>query len=281
MASFKKILCPVDFSDSSKQAFSFAKRLAEAFNAKLHVLHVTPKPPEYYAYLVPEYGVYAPRMEEGIEERMNSFLEDWKGAYQKFVRVGTPYKNVLRMAEHDKYDLIVMGAKGVSPLAPMLVGGTAERVVRGARCPVITVREKPDATIDRVLFCTDLSEDSLKAGPYATTIAEKFGATLYLLHVIELGEPHNEAMYHKLEEQLLKKLKVTGKAKALTVKKMVRRNLEAGMEISNFAREEKIDLVVMTTHGRGGLSRLLLGSVAEKVIRFAPCPVMTVRVKKT
>jgi nucleotide-binding universal stress UspA family protein len=280
MAELKRILCPIDFSNHSQQAFAHARRLAEAFNAKLHVLHVTPPPPEYYNYLLPDYEGFSHQKSPGAEERMNSFLGDSQDDHKKIIETGTPYKAILRLAKRGKYDLIVMGAKGVSPLAPMLIGGTAERVVRGARCPVITVRERPHTKIERVLFPTDLSDDSLKAARHATAIAENFKATLYMLHVIELGDPHDEAMYNRLEEKLLKKMKLKGKAQDLEVKKLVRRNMEAGYEIADFAREENIDLIVMTTHGRSGVSRLLMGSVAEKVVRIAPCPVMTVRVKE-
>jgi nucleotide-binding universal stress UspA family protein len=184
------------------------------------------------------------------------------------------------MGKKGKYDLIVMGAKGVSPLAPMLIGGTADRVVRGARCPVITVRNHPEFRISRVLFPTDFSNESLRAGRQAARMAERFGATLYLLHVIELGDPHDEAMFKRLEEKVIKKMRLGEKIKGVEVKKVVRRNIEAGAEIAVFAKEENIDLIVMTTHGRSGVSRLLLGSVAEKVVHLAPCPVMTVRVKK-
>jgi nucleotide-binding universal stress UspA family protein len=280
MAEIKRILCPVDFSDSSKQAFGYARQLSESFKAKLHVLHVAPEPPEYYNYLLPEYEGFSHQKQPSAEERMNSFLADWKGDFRKEIRLGAPYKEILRMGKKGKYDFIVMGAKGVSPLSPMLIGGTAERVVRGARCPVITVRERPHDKIARVLFPTDLSKESLRAGRQAAFVAEQFGATLYVLHVIELGDPHDEAMYERLEKKLLKKMKLGGKAKGVEVKKAVRRNIAAGYEIADFAKAENIDLIVMTTHGRSGVSRILLGSVAEKVVRLASCPVMTVRVKK-
>lgn len=280
MAEVKRILCPVDFSDSSKQAFAYAKQLSENFKAKLHILHVAPEPPEYYNYLLPEYEGFSHQKQPSAEERMNSFLADWKSDYRKEIRTGTPYKEILRMGKKVKYDLIVMGAKGVSPLTPRLVGGTADRVVRGARCPVITVRNHPEFKISRVLFPTDFSTESLRAGRQAARMAEQFGATLYILHVIELGDPHDEAMFKRLEGKLLKKMKLGEKIKGVEVKKAVRRNIEAGAEIAVFAKEENIDLIVMTTHGRSGVSRILLGSVAEKVVHLAPCPVMTVRVKK-
>ncbi|MCI0697213.1 universal stress protein [candidate division KSB1 bacterium] len=280
MAEIKRILCPIDFSESSKQAFAYARQLSENFKAKLHILHVAPEPPEYYNYLLPEYEGFSHQKQPGAEERMNSFLADWKSDYRKEIRTGAPYKEILRMGKKVKYDLIVMGAKGVSPLAPMLVGGTADRVVRGARCPVITVRNHPEFKISRLLFPTDFSTESLRASRRAARMAERFGATLYLLHVIELGDPHDEAMFKRLEEKLIKKIKLGEKIKGVEVKKVVRRNIEAGAEIAVFAKEENIDLIVMTTHGRSGVSRILLGSVAEKVVHLAPCPVMTVRVKK-
>ena len=280
MAEVKRILCPIDFSDSSKQAFAYAKQLSESFKAKLHLLHVAPEPPEYYNYLLPEYEGFSHQKLPGAEERMNSFLADWKGDYRKEIRTGTPYKEILRMSKKGKYDLIVMGARGVSPLAPMLIGGTADRVVRGARCPVITVRNHPEFRISRVLFPTDFSNESLRAGRQAARLAAQFGAVLYFLHVIELGDPHDEAKFKRLEEKLIKKMKLGEKVKGVEVKKVVRRNIEAGAEIAVFAKEENVDLIVMTTHGRSGVSRLLLGSVAEKVVHLAPCPVMTMRVKK-
>jgi len=144
--------------------------------------------------------------------------------------------------------------------------------------------------IKKVLVPVDFSKDSLRAAEYAKNFAAPFGAQLVLLHVIEpiyyaspadmyaaspnlalLIEEQRKAAQAQLE-QLAQKLSGQG-AKVQTVLK----NGSPAQVIADTAKRIKADLIVMATHGRTGLAHVLLGSVAERVVRLATCPVLTVR----
>ncbi len=141
----------------------------------------------------------------------------------------------------------------------------------------------------RILVPTDFSKHSANALRYAVALAEKFGAELHLLHVVQdlavfvpdavSGAtpvvPPVEQLTAAVREALDRVVRENG-LERFTVCRDVREGAPF-QEIIRFAREKEIDLIVMGTHGRGGLAHVLLGSVSERVVRKSPCPVLTVR----
>jgi len=141
----------------------------------------------------------------------------------------------------------------------------------------------------RILVPTDFSKHSENALAYATAFAEKFDAELYLLHVVQdlalfvpeavtaapVAAPPVEQLSAAVREALDRVID-NHQLRRFTVHAEVREG-SPFYEIVRFAKEQEIDLVIMGTHGRTGLIHVLLGSVAEKVVRKAPCPVLTVR----
>ena len=284
LPSFKKILCPVDLSDASAAAFRYAQAVREKFAGKLSVLHVVPAPAEYYNTIMPEYATFVSRAQRTAEAQLNSFTADWKGRFEKVILTGKGYYEILRYARREKAGLVVLGAKGISPIVPLLMGGTAERVIREAPCPVLTVRQPaPPFQLRKILFPVDFSKEGMRAAPYALTLAQKFKATIYLLHVVELlegeGAEVEDFVSGKYFEALQKKLiaKLGSGFKRVKVEKVVQRYIDAGHYICRFAEEQGMDLIVMATHGRRRLARLVVGSIAEKVVRNSVVPVLTVR----
>lgn len=142
-------------------------------------------------------------------------------------------------------------------------------------------------TIRKILVPTDLSELSVAAVDYATSLAEKYGAKIYMLYVIEVEPRHglppvdgySERVRAAREEEGKKELHrfVHWKVKETGDVIEVVRGGKAQTEICRFAKEEGIDLIVMATHGRTGLAHVLMGSVAERVVRTSGVPVMTVK----
>ncbi|MGO9013930.1 MAG: universal stress protein [Dissulfurispiraceae bacterium] len=140
----------------------------------------------------------------------------------------------------------------------------------------------------RILFPTDFSEGALYALPYALDMAKSCNAKLYMIHVIYdvatasgLYVPHVsfDEMYKDLGKSAQKELEKFG-CEELKDLKDVEYTVLRGIpydEILKFAKEKNIDIIVIGTHGRKGLDRFLFGSTAEKVVRYAPCPVLTVR----
>ncbi|BCB95506.1 universal stress protein [Dissulfurispira thermophila] len=145
--------------------------------------------------------------------------------------------------------------------------------------------------IKKILFPTDFSEGALNALPYAVDLAKSYGAKLYMLHVIYdiatasgLYVPHIsvDEMYKELDASARKELEKFGVDKRMDIKD-VEYTVIRGIpyeEILKFASEKNIDLIVIGTHGRKGLDRVLFGSTAERVVRNASCPVLTVREPK-
>jgi nucleotide-binding universal stress UspA family protein len=140
----------------------------------------------------------------------------------------------------------------------------------------------------KILFATDFSEGSSNALPYAIDLAKQYGAKLYLIHVLyDVAKtagwyvPHASideiyADMKKAAEAELAKTFIEGMQDLTDIKRLVLTGIPHE-EITKFAAEEKIDLIVLGTHGRRGLDRMLFGSTAEQVVRNASCPVLSVR----
>jgi nucleotide-binding universal stress UspA family protein len=144
-------------------------------------------------------------------------------------------------------------------------------------------------TVQKILFPTDFSEASQVAVPYVKKMCELFNASLHVVHVIEpvlqpadfawvtINYPEMQQRREAaLREGLAKLLRDTGLTQPAPVTALMQGN--AAHEIARYAKEHAIDMIVMATHGHTGLTHLLLGSTAERVVRQAPCPVLTVKV---
>ncbi len=145
-AEWKRICCPIDFSDASRAAMEVAADLARRFEADLMLLHAYPIP----GYTFPDGSVVAsPKMMQDLADQAQKHLEEWRLEAEKLVgaprvtsekAVGEPAAEILEAARDARADLIVMGTHGRTGLEHALMGSIAERVVRRALCPVLTVR---------------------------------------------------------------------------------------------------------------------------------------------
>ena len=147
MLSIKTVLVPTDFSDASESALNYGKAMAEAFGASLHVLHVM-EDLLAHAWAAEVYVASMPNLRDEIEresrQRLGTMLtpEDVKRLRAEIALVaGNPFIEIIRYAKANNIDLIVMGTHGRGPIAHMLLGSVAEKVVRKSPCPVLTVRE--------------------------------------------------------------------------------------------------------------------------------------------
>ncbi|MBJ6723212.1 universal stress protein [Geomesophilobacter sediminis] len=145
MPNFARILFATDFSESSEHAFSYALSLARQFESHLTILHVINEPVDLRGFYVPHVSFenLEKEIHEGAEKMLTKFcathLGDFKN-YETLIVTGIPYEEILKRAELEKASLIVLGTQGRSGIDHLLFGSTAERVVRKAACPVVTVR---------------------------------------------------------------------------------------------------------------------------------------------
>jgi len=215
------------------------------------------------------------------------------------VATGIPSEEVINAARAEDSDLIVVGTRGKTGLAHVLLGSTAERVIRGASCPVLAVRTeeagKEDEgvlsrpiTLERILVPVDFSDCSLAALEYAAMVAQQAGASLTLLHVLEpvsygldfdLGHFRSREDVRESWTKRLEELASCHRHSNMPIEYRLRGGFPSD-SILDSAQTLPCDLIVMGTHGRRGISHTISGSVAEAVLRKAHCPVIAVRSPK-
>jgi len=144
MQPFERILTAIDFSDNSGYAFDYALSLARQFNAELTLLHVINEPVDLRGFYVPHisFEELEKEIETGAKSMMEEFCREKLGDYKKVktsIVSGTPFEEIIRTATDMNASLIVMGTHGRTGLDHIIFGSTAERVVRSASCPVLTV----------------------------------------------------------------------------------------------------------------------------------------------
>lgn len=281
---FKKILCPVDFSTGSQQALRQAAWLAREADAELVLAHVWYLP----TLAVAKMPVLPPDSVQAIiDDEERALVEAAAEAARLGVQrvettflTGVPWRELIELARGDTaIDLVVIGTHGRTGLDRVLLGSVAERVIRQAPCPVLAVPARGEVSAFRHVLCpVDLSERSREAMALAAELATAHGAALTLLHVIEApvrfsGEPHVEGFAEVLDKhgtQLLEAWANELRARSSTPVTVRWRIGSPGSQVlAALDADRTVDLVVMASHGRTGLRRALLGSVAEKVVRHA------------
>ena len=291
------VLLATDCSVEARRAQETAIFLAKACQAELGILSVLEAPPG----MDPEYQVnqvYLEQLRKDVRKQMDLLARE-AGAQGVTVKaeivVGMPSQQINEAARTRKSDLVVMGTRGRTGLAHVLLGSTAEGVVRGAPCPVLTVRSvsdrgrpAPAIQVTHILVPVDFSDCSLEALEYTVQAAKVFAASVTILHVVEpasygldftLSHAGDEQKARAALEQRLEELAALFQGQGIVAHARLQSGAPGGA-ITDTARAVNADLIVMGTHGRRGFSHLVSGSVAEAVLRQAPCPVLTVKSPK-
>jgi nucleotide-binding universal stress UspA family protein len=286
------ILHPTDFSAHADRAFALACSLARASGSRLLVLHVAPIPQLYTK------RHYREEMEAALRRYQAPDAAVETGWH---LLAGEAAPEILWLAREIRCTLIVMGTQGQKGLARLLMGSVAEHIVRHAPCPVVTVKALPSqpppgtevpseaasqipaaVPIQTILHPTDFSERCEAAFQVACSLAKGHAARVIVVHVPEPvaapagmapAPPLPEGHRGGLEERLCR---FQLSAPEVRVECRVEEG-EPASGIVSAAQATGSDLIVMGTHGRTGLGRLLMGSVAENVLRTTPCPVVTVK----
>ena len=289
-----RLLLATDCSKEAARAQEVAVFLAKACRAGLDILSVLEAPPG----MDPDYQVnqvYLEQLRKEAGKVVDRVVGEAGGCgVETKVEIlrGIPAQQINETALALKSDLVVMGTRGRTGLAHVLLGSTAEGVVRGAPCPVLTVRSvapgHPPVRVTRILMPVDFSDCSLEAMEYAVQAAKEFAASVTILHVIEpasygldftLSHAGDAKRTTEALDKRLGEFTALFKGQGLTAQHQLRSGAP-GAEIPEVARVVDADLIVMGTHGRRGFSHLVSGSVAEAVLRHAPCPVLTVKSPK-
>lgn len=280
MPDFNRILFPTDFSETARRALPYAAYLAARHGAALTILHVRPPGEGGDADPEAELDVCRETAARQFDVRMQDVPET---RIERELRSGASVDEVVvAEAEEQNADLIVMGTARRHGLANLFPQSTTVRVVRKAPCPVVTLlgdTAMEPAPLDRILVPTDFSDPADHALRYARELAGRDGAEILPVHVIEeLTVP----LVYDVDVAPLDTEDVRRRARSAMQEEAETKRVRVvsghpGRRIVEVADEEDVDLIVIATHGRSGLSRVVLGSVAETVIRQAHCPVLTLR----
>lgn len=281
MLRWKKILVATDFSPPAAVALRSAESLAREARAELVVVHVVEP-------ITPGYSTRGSTLgfadiETASERKAHATLEKIVAASHKrgirvqaVLRVGKPWMEILEVAREHGVEAICLGNSGRSLFERLLLGSTAENVVRRSSLPVLVTRDRPLGKVRRVLVPTAFDAGSKQALQVAREAFPE-RTSIAALHVtvpvsvfdpmVGVLVPDEAGTTEELRDYLGKK--ALGRAR-LEVR--VASDLTSG--VLDYGEEKKADLIVISTHGRHGLTRALLGSTAEKIVRYADRPVL-------
>lgn len=294
MLNIKKILFPTDFSACAERAFTHAGEIATLFDAEIHAFHTRIKQADEYPALQ---HVLADLEEEDISSSSaaEQVIHPPKANHDLIIQADATDSSacnaILEYSEKHDIDLIVMGSHGRRGPRRLFLGSTAECVIRNAHCPVLTLRNEASTleknTIKHILIPMDFSSFSIEALRYANELARLWNAKISLVHAIEETiipvvygvEAMSFTSTMPLKDKSNKELKILADE---YLDDDLERDIHTlignpANEITYYAEQNAVDLILLASHGLTGFKRFLLGSVAEKLNRKAPCAVMTIK----
>jgi nucleotide-binding universal stress UspA family protein len=297
-----RLLVPLDGSPLAEQALPYARALATA-ETQIILLEVVPWADEIRTVLgklIATAAEVQEAYEASAREELEAARKQWLGDRQNVtieVAAGDPAEQILWAAERHAVDLIVMASHGRGALGRWTFGSVADRIARASTIPVMIIHPKDTAAqpttqaqIQRIVLLTDGSSLSLQAIPMAAMLAKTLNLPVHVLRALDPATVVSRApvplapLPHSLYEDILSQIKTDAEN---GVKAVVEHVAALGITASGDVLEGPpsptllgallpTDIVVLTSHGRTGLRRWLLGSIAEKVIRNGVAPVVLV-----
>lgn len=285
---FHKIVCAIDFSPGSDAAVQTAARIADEHGAELvlaHAWYVAPASASLDHSLIRQIANEAERVLEATRKLVAAAGSTRVSAK---LLVGVPWHALVELAEHElDIDLLVLGARGRTGLARFLLGSVSEKVLRHAPCSVLIVRPgTPPTPFAHAAVAIDFSVDAEHATELASALVEPSGE-ITLIHATE--SPTSEvrdssiaALVRDLADGANQRLEVAAdelrqRASARVTTTLIDGRSPGARLVEAIESDPTLDLVITGSHGRTGIRRVLLGSVAERIARHTAIPVLVSR----
>ena len=293
----RRILCTTDLSDFSNQTLAYGIGLAKAFEAKLFICHVVDLP---FATIYGEVHFVPLEVQsqslESAEGQLAALMADATVPWEPLVTIGHTADEIQRLAVEHRIDLAISATHGRSGLKRFVLGSVTERLMRALSCPLLVIRDPalpaPDKALqsirfERILVGCDFSEDAEAAFRYGLSLAQEFEAELHLVHVLEPpvytdwfkagvvpGIDFDPDLQQRAAEKLNRMVPSEARHWCTPVVSVLTGRPFA--EIVAYARSRHTDLIVLGMRGYGLMETLFLGSTTDRVVRHAPCPVLSV-----
>lgn len=286
----KKILVPTDFSEQAGYALDFAYQIALKSTAEIILINVVDYPglSSVWGGGMNVIGGAEPPLDNLDESFINNLLtrsrdemanmvkklNDGSVKITQLVEVGNPYFIIAEKIEQEQVNLVIMGTKGATGLEEVLIGSNTERVVRHAKCPVITIKKKRDFTkIHNIAFASNFDGDQSHVVEELFKLQDIFQAKL---HLVKINTPNN----FESNRGILKEMKAFVERYGIENYTLnIYNDYIEEDGIIYFAEDIEADMIALATHGRTGLMHLLSGSIAEDIVNHAKRPVWTCRLK--
>jgi nucleotide-binding universal stress UspA family protein len=294
---FRSIICATDFSDYSNRTIAYGAAIAREYGAKLYACHVIDLSGVaiYGEFQLDPVGQQL-RVRQEANSQLEEILEPYRIDCEPLITVGQPAAEIARIVEEKDIDLVITATRGHAGLKRLLLGSVTQRLMRTLPCPLLAIHspeqagsgpETADVRFKKVLIGCDFSEDSLLALDYGLSLAQEFESELHLVHVIEpaayydlMKSPENgtnsvppvpvDVFAERLKGLVSKEAKNWCSLQAAVLRG---RPYE---ELVTYATARKIDMIVLGVRGYGLVRSILMGSTTDRVVRRAPCPVLSV-----
>ena len=283
----KRILVPTDFSPAAQTAADVAASIARKENAQLILLHVIELPSDD-SYNVEgevltienwEEKIFSMKLIERGKQKLERLTRDLNNlgvAATSQLRMGSPFLGIRNFVQTEEIDLVVMGTSGHSRLEEMIIGSNTEKVVRHAKCPVLTVHNAVvKSDFKNIVYATNLSPEEEPFGKVVINTRDMYNGTV---HLVRINTPLNFESDVKVKNDMEAFAKRIG-LKNYTINTYNHYKEEEG--IMHFAKAIDADLIALSTHGRTGFAHVLAGSIAEDVANHSAIPVLTFVTKRS
>lgn len=277
----KTILVPTDFSPAAQAATEVAAAIALKSQSQLVLLHAV-EVPSSGSFNVEgevlttdnwEEKIFSMKLIEGAKQKLErlSYALTEKGVKTTHqLRFGSPFIGIREIITREPVDLIVMGTTGHSKIREMIIGSNTEKVVRHAKCPVLTVHQPPDTTeFKNIVYATSLDAEEAAFANVVINTREMYDGTIHLVRINTPSNFQSDVQVKRDMQAFAKKVNL----KHYTINTFNHYSEEEG--IIHFAQDIGADLIALSTHGRTGFAHVLAGSIAEDLANHSRIPVLT------
>lgn len=276
----KKILVPVDFSEQAEYALEVAAQIAKATDARIKLLHTIDM--MILQSDAPSQVVNFMEISKALQQDANRKMDKWLSKeilsgleVESEIKLSNTFHSIIGEVEDKKVELIVMGTKGASGFKEFALGSNAEKVVRWAEVPVLTIKERNlKFSIREVLFVSNFNHETNETLEKVKNFLAPFNAKIHLLKVITPTnfEPTNQTI------KVMENFADVAKLNNFSINVFNDINLEEG--IRHFNEMLNADIVILPTHGRTGISHFIYGSKAENTVNHVTAPIITFKIEE-
>lgn len=280
---FERIVVPLDGSPFAEQPLSFAQAFGRAYGSRVVFISVLPTKERRVPLLTGPSARERDAQRNVQEAYLSSLAQDFEHAGVEagfIVKRESVAKGLQAYTEESRADLIVMSTHGRSGVERWLIGSVANKLIQRTSIPMLLIRPTGEwrsrwSQFNRLLVTLDGSQNAERILPYAISVARQFDSEIVLLSVPEVQEDDGAIDYISSVEAYLEQVIERVQAEGVAVQAIVTGN-DPASAIIDVSQDEGVDLIMMTTHGLGGLDRFMLGSVADRVVRHTVPPVFLV-----